>query len=204
MQLKSKEKKNKNQLFAKLLEILNRFFFVIAIAVFFIFIGAGYFYLIEPKFNSLKLETETKEGQEKKVLNDLQEYLNRLESYRKEYNEISKADKAKIDSLVAGNYFPEDIYVNMQKIISSRGITLNSIDVKASDNLDINIDQTTTNISLGRIVISLSISGVNYEGLKQLLTIFEENLRLMDVQKVSYSPSQNSASIEINTYYLNK
>jgi hypothetical protein len=50
----------------------------------------------------------------------------------------------------------------------------------------------------------LDITGVNYEGLKQLLAIIESNLRLLDVKKVSFSPEGNTAQLEIVSYYINQ
>lgn len=129
-------------------------------------------------------------------LAELQAYSEKLRNYRNEYNQISSADKAKIDAMIAGSYLPEDVFSEMEKLVSSRGLILNSIEVNSllSDN---------KNGSLGEAVIKLSISGINYEGLKQLLAIIESSLRLADVKKVNFSPSQNTVNLEISTYFLN-
>ena len=107
--------------------------------------------------------------------------------------------------MIAGSYLPEDVFTGMEKLISSRGFILNSISVNsaAADNASAK-DSGKQKIAgaLGEVVIKLDISGVSYEGLKQLLAIIENQLRLMYVKKISYSPEGNTASLEISAYFL--
>ncbi|HOZ56485.1 MAG: hypothetical protein BWY51_00868 [Parcubacteria group bacterium ADurb.Bin316] len=195
MRPETKKEKQKNTA-AFLLIILHRYFFIIAILVFLAIILSGFIFLIQPKYDSITEKIRVEEEKKTQELAELQAYSEKLRNYRNEYNQISSADKAKIDAMIAGSYLPEDVFSEMEKLVSSRGLILNSIEVNSllSDN---------KNGSLGEAVIKLSISGINYEGLKQLLAIIESSLRLADVKKVNFSPSQNTVNLEISTYFLN-
>ncbi len=195
MRPETKKEKQKNTA-AFLLIILHRYFFIIAILVFLAIILSGFIFLIQPKYDSITEKIRVEEEKKTQELAELQAYSEKLRNYRNEYNQISSADKAKIDAMIAGSYLPEDVFSEMEKLVSSRGLILNSIEVNSllSDN---------KNGSLGEAVIKLSISGINYEGLKQLLAIIESSLRLADVKKVNFSPSQNTVNLETSTYFLN-
>ena len=48
----------------------------------------------------------------------------------------------------------------------------------------------------------MSIVGVDYVNLKGLLHDFESNAQLLDVVDLNFSPSDQSASFTVNTYYM--
>ncbi|MCU0680391.1 MAG: hypothetical protein MUF50_03775 [Planctomycetes bacterium] len=70
--------------------------------------------------------------------------------------------------------------------------------------LDSKMLRSTLNIpnELGIIKISLEMTKVNYDNLKKLLYVLENNLKLMDVTSLNYTPNKKQASLEIFTYYL--
>ena len=200
------KKSNSSQLLNVLLATMHRFFFVISILIFSAIIIAGYLFLVQPKYSAIAEETKTKEDQENLQLQDLQSYLSRLIQYREQYNKIDPTDKGKIDMMIAGKYLPEDVFTNMEKLVAARGLILNSVSVStiAGGKGDSSESAIASNASgIGRATIKLSIAGVNYEGLKQLLSVIESNLQLSDVQKVDFGQDKNTATLEITTYYLN-
>ena len=48
----------------------------------------------------------------------------------------------------------------------------------------------------------MEIIGVNYDGLKKLLATIENNLRLMDVNKIDFDPGARTVTLEVALYYL--
>ena len=55
---------------------------------------------------------------------------------------------------------------------------------------------------IGKIHITMSIIGTDYDGLKNLLQAIENNLRLMDMENISWSPDGNSTNLQLVTYYI--
>lgn len=189
-----------------LLAAIHRFFFIVVLIAFFAVIIVGYLFLVQPKFVAIADETKTKEGQENQQLQDLQSYFSRLIQYRDQYNKIDQADKDKIGTMIAGKYLPEDTFTAMEKLVAAHGLILSAISVSTagSDTGGGSSATLATNISgVGQATIQLSIAGVDYAGLKQLLAAIESDLQLSDVQKIDFSPEQNTATLIISTYYLN-
>lgn len=204
----TKEKKGgQDKILKEVLAIIHRYFFFVVLVVFVIIIACGYIFLIEPKYIAVSEKVKAEEEQKTKELEDLTAYIDRLRQYRNKYNSISAEDKERIDGLISGKYLPESIFAEMEKLIFSRGLILNSINVAASqeklNNADTGGTDSGQSSGVGDIIIKLDIAGVNYEGLKQLLSIMESNLHLLDVKKVDFSPEQNSAQLEVVSYYLN-
>jgi hypothetical protein len=200
----SKEKKvSSNKMLKGVLELLHKYFLFVALIIFVITIIIGYIFLIQPKYVAVSDKVKADEEQKTKELEDLTSYSDRLLKYRNEYNSISTDDKARIDGLIAGKYVPESVFAEMEKLIFSRGLILNSIDVSSQAKTSGANAGAGQSSGVGETMIKLDITGVNYEGLKQLLAIMESNLRLLDVKKVSFSPGGNTAQLEIVSYYLN-
>jgi Tfp pilus assembly protein PilO len=195
-EVKTEKKSLNNQLTSQLLMLLHKFFFVIVLIIFAAILVVGYVFLIQPKYQVAK-EKQQSEAKQKNAENEkYRTYLEKLFQYRNEYNQISQADKEKIDAMIAGKYLPETVFADMEKLVFSQGMILNSIDVKTDESGEKKMG------GIGEATITLEISGISYEGLKQLLAVIENSMRLMDVKKINFSPMQNSASLEISTYYL--
>ena len=197
----TKEKKaSQSKLLEGLLETVHKYFLVVVLVIFAAIIVVSYLFLIQPKYTAVSEKIKTEDEQRTKELEDLTVYADRLRQYQSKYNGISAADKEKIDTLIAGKYLPENIFIDMEKLIFSRGLILNSIDVSSQGKPS---DAETSDSGIGEATIKLDITGVNYEGLKQLLAVIESSLRLLDVKKINFSPDGNTAQLEIATYYLN-
>jgi len=93
-------------------------------------------------------------------------------------------------------YVPERLYGELEEIFASGGWSLN--EVKFSNNKD-----ETEYPGLAQYDVTLSVSSIDYSGLKNLLHLLENNLRLIDVTNLSFSPDNNAATIGLRTYYYN-
>jgi hypothetical protein len=51
-------------------------------------------------------------------------------------------------------------------------------------------------------VIKLELSGRDYINFKKLLKTIENNLHLMDIERLEYLPGKNQIVLEIKIYYL--
>ena len=55
--------------------------------------------------------------------------------------------------------------------------------------------------NLVTVNVTLAIKGTNYESFKSLLSAFENNLRLMDIVQINFSPSAQTTQMNVNVYY---
>ena len=80
--------------------------------------------------------------------------------------------------------------------------------IKSSDivsSVDDSMAETIKADSAGQLrsaVIKLELKGQDYNSFKGLLKTIENNLHLMDIEKLSYLPSKNQIIMDIKIYYL--
>ncbi len=110
----------------------------------------------------------------------------------------------------------EELLAQLEKIMIQNGLLYSTLAVKeggASNNSaeksgqEENGSSVKTSSGQGEIKsvsISLPFTGVSYSGFKNILKIFQDNLRLMDIKSLSYSPGLMGANVsfEIMAYYI--
>lgn len=189
---------------------LMRYFRLIIIAVCILLIAASYLYLIKPKYSKIsEIETKSKENNEA-IRNDLASYYLQLEKYSQSYEKIDQEIVDKINIMLPENSKSEELLSQIEDIVRNRALSLSSIEIE--------VDETKSSASnikagankdakgslpanVGIMKIKLEVLGVNYEKLKNLLSSLENNLRLMDIENLEFSPTDRKASFEISTYY---
>lgn len=192
----------------KLNVFLSRYFNYLMIIFLILLLLFGFLFFIKPKYelvsNSIKNISKAKEEE----YDALEKQYVKISGMWADYNRIDGADVEKIHEMIPQSDSTEELFRELEIIILKSGLTLNSIEIspdnasKETDNSKKTAAAGSIYDNVGRVKINLSVSGVNYEDFKKLLSTFENNLRLMDVQNVNVSLSSGSASFEIITYYL--
>ncbi|HNX11187.1 MAG TPA: hypothetical protein PKI61_03525, partial [bacterium] len=59
-------------------------------------------------------------------------------------------------------------------------------------------------VGIGMMRVSVSVANIDYPHLKKLLGLIEHNLRLTDVQDLSFNPAEKTAALHLSTYYFKK
>ena len=127
------------------------------------------------------------------------------------YQKINQADLKKFNNVLSDNYVKESLFGEIEDIVNQNGFSVDSIGITRPEK-DVSSGAapqaaTTTvpiNPNLGEIDISLAISKIDYAGFKNLIKIFESNLRLLDLSQVSFSASADTANLTLRTYYYKK
>lgn len=194
---------------------LNNYFNIILALILILFLAAAYLLFLNPKFQATK-ETIQANTEEKRVLYETtQKRLASLKAIYDVYQKISPADLQKFNSVLPDNYVRERLFGELEEIIGRGGWLISDINISpASDapkeivavpagkgGVGPNSASVLGNKKIGTISIQLSVSAIDYSGLKNLLNILETNLRLFDVTNIEFSPSGNSATVMITTYY---
>ncbi|MEA3398360.1 MAG: hypothetical protein U9R06_01290 [Patescibacteria group bacterium] len=195
-----------NSIKQKINIFLSRYFKYLIIAIVFLAILVGYFYFFKPKYNETLIEISESRMAQEGECNDLNLYYDRLVQYIKEYNKIKAEDIEKARKMIPENYNHEELFTDFEAIIKGQGFLLNSLSIN-SEKIDASKNNAKTDTfvnsaGVGKIKINAQISGVDYKNLLNLLDVFENNLRLMDVESLKWSPSGSSLDLEIVTYYL--
>jgi len=203
-------KNNKNQNSTNL--FLNDYFNIITVLVVIFVLAISYFVIIRPKYNETMDSIKATLEQQQKLYNRQQIKLNNLQAVAELYKKIPAADLKKFNSVLPNNYIKERLFGEFEEIITQNGFILTS--VKIMEDKDVNnqsastaeseVAASATSGNVGTINLELSITAIDYAGLKNLLRTLENNLRLFDITKVSFSPDGNSATLILSTYYYKK
>jgi len=190
---------------------LSRYFKYLSIIIALLAVTGAYFYLLRPKYNEIIVEINNTKNAQETERDDLNRYYNKLVAYIAEYEKIKKADIKKIGQLAPKDSNYEKLFTDFETIIKEQGFILNSLSI-SPDNGKSSTNKTTASAKavsdssdqagIGKIKISADISGVDYASLKHLLAVIENNLRLMDVESLNWSPDKAGVNLEIITYYL--
>ncbi|MCK5358804.1 MAG: hypothetical protein KAJ48_10445 [Elusimicrobiales bacterium] len=201
------EKEQKAVVSRKYIQLIKinayKFFNLIAVIVVVLILAVGFLYILRPKYNNIvkgiQLTIEEKEND--KVV--MERYITRLKSYQESYNSISVSDKEAINKMIPEEYDQEELFAYMDNLAKHIGITLNAAsineDKKKRNTL---VLKESEERAIQEIEMSLGFSGVDYRSLKQVLSAFENSLRLIDVQTIAFSPDDNSLAVELTTYYI--
>ncbi|HKK54020.1 MAG TPA: hypothetical protein VJ926_00655 [Patescibacteria group bacterium] len=201
---------------------INSFFsvyfkFAILIIVLVIFFSS-YVYILKPKYDTA---VEAVKGniisQERVYLLQLNK-LNKFKQLVAAYNKIPTDEKDKLNNLLPPDYIKEQLFIELGYIIPQKGYNLSHLDFKKDKEMEseqegqrnVNTKEEKTARSflnelpsdIGYIDANLKVSVVTYNGVRNLLKILENNLRLIDIYKVSFDPEGENLELSFVTYYL--
>ncbi len=202
------DKKTKQQIN----DILNKYFkWMIFFTVIFILI-IGYFLIIQPKYEDTMTFLENRLNMEKQDYLNKKEKMQKFEKLMEVYGDIDAKNIDKINTLLPNNYSYERLFTEISSLVSKNGMLLTRVNInehegEASGESGDGKDKKELR-DLPRPVkttkLSIDVIGVNYSGLKSLLSDLETNSRMMDVINVTFNPANNSAGLDIQTYYFDE
>jgi len=201
-----KEQERKKAFLKNVNSFLNKNFKWFIVLVVIIIFTTGYFYLLKPKYEQtqkvLKIINQKKESDYQTKKKHLEKIKNLLLAYSK----IRPAYIEKINSIAPTKN--EELFTKINQLISNQGLLVQSLDIQRIGSRE---PQKNTNNKqkkdylasgdLGAIKINVNVRGTDYESFKKLLYAIENNLRLIDVQKVSFNPEGQSSQLVLLTYY---
>lgn len=194
---------------------LNEYFHLI-LAIFVILILAfSYFLLLKPKYDETLLAIQSNIDRERLLYSEQKKKLNGLKVMNGLYNQINPVDLEKFNGVLPDNLAGESLYGEFGEMVSENGFILDSVSIlaPAAENANTAIsspEETASNQAaaaesqaenVGRINYQVNVSAIDYSGFKNLLKLFEANLRLFDVTGASFAPAENTASFIISAYY---
>lgn len=205
---------------------LNSYFKYIAVFLIFAFLWGGFRFFIKPSFDKAMLLSGVSTKKKKTEFIDA---YSKMENYKNVLEEYSKIDQDKVNKIVKmipNEYSRDDLFTEITYFLIKNNYKVDSIAISnplSESNEEegvppvTNRRTTTENINkeeesyvnyikslppeIGTWVVTLKLSEVDYFDLKELFSILENNLKLIDVFSVDFQPSINVVNIKILTYY---
>jgi hypothetical protein len=183
------------------------FGFFIAGVVILIFVFS-FFFLLKPKYEQTNQlvgiinKQEAADFENKKV--ELQKILNLLSAYKA----IDDNYKKKVYSIIPARENKEEIFSEINYLVSRNGLFLQSVNLSEggaydiSDDLDFGGKDYLSSGEIKKVTISFGVRGTDYEVFKNFLSAVENSLPIFDVVSLSFDPSNKVSSFLIDTYYI--
>ena len=159
---------------------------------------AAYYLIIAPKFKEAISVISADTLEQQKKYNEVAQKLVDLSSLDRSYKKIDSKLVAKVEEFLPSEYVQEQLFLELEQVIIKNGYTVNSITVEK----ELGSAVGAANKSVGRVKVKISVSSVDYLDFKKLLSIMESNVRLMDIEKLTFAPGDQTADFEFFTYYL--
>ena len=193
----TRDQKNQNSLNL----FLNNYFNLILVFVLALILLGAYLAFIKPKYQETKLLIQNNLEQQQRLYTEQVKKLNSLKVISDLYEKIPIADLDKFNEVLPDDYVKEALFGELEEIITQNGFVVNSISLSDSGLSIENEEEANSKEKVGSLSISLSLSAINYNNLKNLLRLLESNLRLFDVTEVNFDPGGNGVELILSTYY---
>lgn len=182
---------------------LNTYFNIIAVFILSLVLTGAYLIVIQPKYQKTMAAIQANIEQQQTLLIEQQKNLTSLKIVSELYNKIPAGDLEKFNEVLPNNYIKERLFGELDEVISQSGFIVQSISLEKSSADNKEGEEVTTE-KTGTINLRLSVSAIDYAGLKRALRLLENNLRLFDIKELSFSAGGNAVDLVLATYYYNK
>ena len=152
-----------------------------------ILFSINYFLFFKPKLAETRNNGPLDVDYYQNILDEQEVYLEKLKDLKNKADGINQSEMNKLDYVLAQE-------ANLPSI-------LNHINVLAEQS---NLELTGLNVDFGEGIINLSLSFADgtYQKMKKFIKQIETNIRVMDIQELSFQNIGNVLNLKIKTYYL--
>lgn len=182
--------------------VLKNYFYIIILILIPLLFLIGFFYMIEPSYQSMKIENLTALDLESKYRNLKYTQISRLKEYQDNFEKIGSDKINKIQNTIPDYKDISNIIYQLDSITKKSSVDISEIlftedDISENEDLkDFKIDD------LNIIKFSLRIeNGKSYETFKNFLNELENNSRLFKVINLYVSSDFKTYNLDIICYY---
>lgn len=198
--------KTENNLNKKIYNIVKKYFGLIVFLIIILTLVLFYFFLINPKLQETVEEIQSNINFQQNIWNIERQKLSQMQKSLDFFRQIESDDIELLESIIPHPYPKEKLFGEIEDIILLHGYTLTSLSVNKieapsiSENEEEEAEDDFENLQI--LNITLDISGIDYSAMKRFLPVIENQLPLMDIISLNFSPSAETLSLNIYTYYF--
>ena len=195
---------------------INHYRLFIALICILIMVGSVLLFFL-PQYRATLAEFNNNNQLAQAELIKKQKYQANLVQLRTFYDNIDQNTRSKVTDILPAQLNKENLLAEIEAICLANNLLIKSSDVIVAETATPSTDNTTDNnesassssstvptltSQLRSAVIKLELSGRDYINFKKLLKTIENNLHLMDIERLEYLPGKNQIVLEIRIYYL--
>lgn len=189
---------------------LLKYFQLLRLAAIILFCLFCFLYFLKPKYDSIRTDIAESYENKQAEYEQLENYQRNLNQYINTFRNLSQENKDQIALMLPESDSYKEFYYFFEEVVGRNNMILKSLEIKTEAGPVAVAKKTVTKKTeeeilaerLGKINIKADIVGVSYSGLKSLLSVLENNIRIIDVDKIGFDPVTRSLSLEVVAYYL--
>jgi len=181
-------------------------FFIVGVVV--VILSFGFFFLLKPKYDQTKQFISVINKQEEADFESKKNELQKIKDLLQAYKDIEENYKKKINSIVPYRENKEEIFSEINYLVTRNGLLLQSVNLSEgggydiSDSLSLGGKDYLASGEMKKVTISFGVRGTDYEVFKNFLSAIENNLPILDVVSLSFDPNNKVSNFLIDTYYI--
>ncbi len=188
---------------------LNEYFSLIVFVIAIFILVLSYIFLISPKLRITKNAISNNITAQRQLYAQQENKLNELKIINSVYAKILPADLDKFNKVLPSEYVKETLYGEMEEIVTREGFILSSVTITGDEEeakgtkrgATEDEDKVVLDPSIAKTNFTLEIESIDYRGLKKIINNLEASSRLFDIETLSFSQEDLSASLTVTTYY---
>ncbi|MFA6028061.1 MAG: hypothetical protein WC752_03995 [Patescibacteria group bacterium] len=187
-------------------------YFAIGLSLVIIIVG-GYF-MLWPQYQQLKQNGVLQYNDTLSQKSERETYLQELEAMKQAEEELTFRAWQNLDYILPQNEEVYLLFAQMEVLAKDNGLVLTSVNISeaaetATPDITAAIVEPTTTLPAEIKTVSLNVNltggeagqDFTYERFKSFLDSLENNIRLIDITSVSYTPEKTMYSFTFTTYY---
>lgn len=202
---KLKKIEKKKDMIRKINRFLNNNFKWLIVMSVLLVLTLSYFNVLKPLYEKTGKTLDITNQLREDSYNSKKKELKKITDLLLSYNKVGSSYREKMLAIAPPDI--DRIFTEVNQVISGQGLLIQTLSIEELDVRDPKVKKKAgennylASGDLGKLKISVAIKGSDYEALKNLLYALENNLRLMDVESLSFDPKGNSVNLVIATYY---
>jgi Tfp pilus assembly protein PilO len=198
--------------------IVKYFRFILGAVVILLLVLSTYLILL-PKYRQISDEGYLDYEQKQSTLETRKKELLELKELQEELSNITTIEMARLEKILPTSKEIPDIFLQMESLARESGLSVSRVSVSEGGARQTGTDSSSITgrskktkavqtSGIQTITISLSVEGkTTYDSFKILLDNIEDNMRIVDLDSLSYIPpveeeDEASFSLSLTTYYM--
>lgn len=190
----------------KLAQFVVYNFFWITFTILLLVGGSFGYFVLFPKYQVYSIQKNTELPQLEQQLADTQSRLEQISRDQVDFTRIrNNPELQKLLHMLPTNQEVSDLFVEFDTMVREEKFKIVNLSISEDLSTDGAGYESDLPENVHRLQIQVSLAGTGYDSLKRLIRMLETNLRLMDVNSLSFVPNFNGTtlySFMITTYYL--
>ena len=176
--------------------VLEKLMPLVVIAIAATILAPTYIFLLQPELKKYLSGGEQNVQTAQEFLDKRKSYADQLKPLQELYEQYGSGSQANvIETIMPSDLDVATIYATFERIGRDLDIGVQSIDIG-------NVDGASSSVQgVKSVIISMKISGVGYEKMKDILRYLETTMRLTDVNVIDFDPRSKFLSLTMRVYY---